>query len=308
MVEAVAGLAVRSRLKSFDSVDTNIDCDTQSLMQGKVQGVRVAGQSWCSQLGLTAHLFDINLCESGVDYAAMFMQRKVILTNQPTGWARVLFDAEDFDNFLAHPLVVEAASTAVRGQTFTFERGSAVLHTCGEAADQTVESNQVAGAETHIRFRGSWQDDTYEIILTPDRSRKLQETFSKVVSSRTSSADSASSATAGYNSRVCVRASLVHASQNSNYADYGNHGSAHDITIFQGNFDNSMMIAGCMQAFFNRLQLDLQGAELKFAGMSFHAPGDSFSTGTHTASSDRVLVDLQLSLRLRSFPPLDVQF
>lgn len=42
------------------------------------------------------------------------MRRQIVLTNIPTGTARVVFSEADLGNFLVHPLVVEAAKTAVQ--------------------------------------------------------------------------------------------------------------------------------------------------------------------------------------------------
>ncbi len=51
---------------------------------------------------------------SSLDYAQVLLQRTIVLTNIPTGTARVVFSELDLGNFLVHPLVTEAAKTAVQ--------------------------------------------------------------------------------------------------------------------------------------------------------------------------------------------------
>jgi len=51
---------------------------------------------------------------AALDYAQVLLRRQVVLTNIPTGTARVVFSELDLGNFLVHPLVTEAAKTAVK--------------------------------------------------------------------------------------------------------------------------------------------------------------------------------------------------
>jgi hypothetical protein len=53
-----------------------------------------------------------------LDAGAVITQRRIQLTTQPAGRARVVFTAQDFDRFLQHPFMVNALARAlpVRGR------------------------------------------------------------------------------------------------------------------------------------------------------------------------------------------------
>jgi hypothetical protein len=51
---------------------------------------------------------------AALDYAQVLLRRQIVLTNVPTGTARVVFSEADLGNFLVHPLVKAAAKTAVK--------------------------------------------------------------------------------------------------------------------------------------------------------------------------------------------------
>lgn len=51
---------------------------------------------------------------AALDYAQVLLTRTIVLTNVPTGTMRVVFSEADFGNFLVHPLVTEAAKSAVK--------------------------------------------------------------------------------------------------------------------------------------------------------------------------------------------------
>jgi hypothetical protein len=56
-----------------------------------------------------------------------------------------------------------------------------------------------------------------------------------------------------------------------------------------------------MAKFFSSLALDLQGIEIKSPVLSLH-PGDT------SDSQEGDLLEIDMKLRLRAFPPLDMQF
>ena len=84
-----------------------------------------------------------------LDYAALLLQRQIVLRNQPTGEGRVLFTADDFCNFLCHPLMLAAAKS--NGA----EKVGMQLHRTGKARDRLSPSScrQIEGPRV-MAFEG----------------------------------------------------------------------------------------------------------------------------------------------------------
>ncbi len=59
VLEAVASLALRLRLKECRGVRTEVSCDAFSLMAGRINSVRIVGEGWRSPLNLTAQLLEV---------------------------------------------------------------------------------------------------------------------------------------------------------------------------------------------------------------------------------------------------------
>ena len=130
-----------------------------------MEAVAIRGRQWRSPLGLTAevvevrnplaiaqpslpahclhrcplplfqpefctdcHYDQVNLSEAIINYATLILQQRVTLQNVPVGSARVVFDKEDFCNFLKHPLMMAASTKAVQVPASTTPmRGSHAL-------------------------------------------------------------------------------------------------------------------------------------------------------------------------------------
>lgn len=54
------------------------------------------------------------LGRSQLDVEAIVTKQRILLKSIPRGTAKVVFTAQDFGNFLAHPLMKQAAATAVQ--------------------------------------------------------------------------------------------------------------------------------------------------------------------------------------------------
>jgi hypothetical protein len=59
-------------------------------------------------------LKQVNLSEAIINYGTLILQQRVTLQNVPVGSARVVFDKDDFCNFLNHPLMKAASTKAVQ--------------------------------------------------------------------------------------------------------------------------------------------------------------------------------------------------
>ncbi|KAF8054989.1 Serp2 [Scenedesmus sp. PABB004] len=158
ILENVASLALRARLKECRSVKTSVSCDAWSLLAGRVNGVKIVGEGWRSPLNLTAQLLEATVGEATLDPGAVLLKQQIALTNRPVGTAHVVFTAPDFGNFLCHPLMTAAAQACVQGHAFVFEAPSVRIIAPSRAAPAGV-----------IEFAGTWRGDgqRYQVSLLP---------------------------------------------------------------------------------------------------------------------------------------------
>ena len=56
----------------------------------------------------------ITLGAAQLDVGAVLLERRIGLKSSPRGTAKIVFTARDFGNFLANPLMRQAASTAIQ--------------------------------------------------------------------------------------------------------------------------------------------------------------------------------------------------
>lgn len=157
LLEQVTSLALRARLKEARAVSTEISCDAMSLLAGRVNSVTIKGEGWRSPLDLTAQLLECSVGAAALDYSRV-LAGQIVLTNVPTGTARVVFDERDFGNFLAHPLVARQAAAAVKGAPFDFDRASVRL-----------EAPSAARPGGAVYFTGTCRADggRYQVELLP---------------------------------------------------------------------------------------------------------------------------------------------
>ncbi|CAM9214634.1 unnamed protein product [Ectocarpus fasciculatus] len=122
-------------------VSCSVDSDALDLLQGRLRGASVRGRGWASRLGLTARSIDVDVGRVHLDVGALF-RRRVLQFEQPppSGNAVVVFSAEDFGNFLAHPLI---RRTVVAGRSFVFDRHGVVV----DPRKRTVAFGGLWGAE-----------------------------------------------------------------------------------------------------------------------------------------------------------------
>mmetsp|Transcript_26815 Transcript_26815/g.67453 ORF Transcript_26815/g.67453 Transcript_26815/m.67453 type:complete len:298 (-) Transcript_26815:76-969(-) len=145
VLEGIANLALRSQLRSFNAIDVKVDASTSGVMQGALTGAVVRGIGWESPLGLSARLLEVKVGTAEVDIARTLQTQNIQLSNVPTGTGRVRFTEADFGNFLRHPLMRSAASTAVEGFPFDFDADTVQLRV-----------QQHGGS---LSFAGVWQRD-----------------------------------------------------------------------------------------------------------------------------------------------------
>ncbi|DBB02325.1 hypothetical protein WJX82_005664 [Trebouxia sp. C0006] len=153
LLEAVATAALQSRLRLHDKVEADISCNLLGLLAGQVDSVHIYGTGWQSKAGLTARVLEVFLGKAQLDIEAILTKQRILLKSIPRGTAKIVFTARDFGHFLAHPLLRQAAATAVQGQLFAFD-------------EHSVQFNSFYGPSGAISFSGRWQADGHSYSLT----------------------------------------------------------------------------------------------------------------------------------------------
>lgn len=106
LISNLAVVALKMRLATL----THVSCDVTSkssdlLIGGFVGPVTVKGRGWQSRLGLSCRAIEatVNTCE--LDLGQIVTKRKLRLTKPAEGKAMIALNAEDFGNFITHPLI-----------------------------------------------------------------------------------------------------------------------------------------------------------------------------------------------------------
>ncbi|KAK9815744.1 hypothetical protein WJX72_008830 [[Myrmecia] bisecta] len=159
-LETVATMALKTRLKAYQQVETSMNCTAWGLLQGAVEGVQIRGQGWTSPLGLSARILEVTLGSARLDMGVLLRQQDIMLQNTPQGAARIVFNSTDFGNLLVHPLVKQLASRAIQGSGFLFDKYSVCI-----CPDQ--------GTSGAVEFSGVWTGDghMYHLLLSPQGQR-----------------------------------------------------------------------------------------------------------------------------------------
>lgn len=59
VLEGVASIALKTRLKECRVVKASVSCDAWSLLSGRVNGAKIYGEGWRSPLNLTAQILEV---------------------------------------------------------------------------------------------------------------------------------------------------------------------------------------------------------------------------------------------------------
>lgn len=105
LLSAAATFALQTNLRSATSIDAAVDCTVPGLLTGQVDGVVITGREWVSRKNLTCSSLRFKVGTVAIDQTALIAERVVKLKSVPTGDADMVFTAEDFGNFLVHPLM-----------------------------------------------------------------------------------------------------------------------------------------------------------------------------------------------------------
>lgn len=59
LMQAAITLALKTRLKEYQGIRTDVECDAWGLLEGKFRSVAITGQHWRTPLQLTAHRLEV---------------------------------------------------------------------------------------------------------------------------------------------------------------------------------------------------------------------------------------------------------
>lgn len=160
VLSAAATFALRTILRSHASIDADVDCTVPGLMTGQVDGVVISGKDWVSRQNLTCQSLRFAVGTVAIDQIALVAEQLVKLRGVATGSAELVFTANDFGNFLVHPLTRAASRVAgPGGYEFVFDGGPEVIKT----------ARAVALVDGAVCFGGTWAKDggRYRVAMRP---------------------------------------------------------------------------------------------------------------------------------------------
>lgn len=300
LLEGAIKLALRSRLASLGGVDARVLSDARALLKGKFGGLRVTGLGWRTPLELTARVLEVEVGEVRVDLADLVWRRRLQLRNTPVGRTSFLLTPGDLGRFTQHPVFLKAAARCVDGAAFEFEPGSVRI--------VPPEGNVAAAAGTgRVMMEGRWVGDgeRYRVVMVPFATAKTGGAAEAA----------APAAAAAQPPKLQVGAQhLPRSGQPPNAA-------------------GAAAVARGLADFFTSLAIDLQGVELERPRLAVVPPsvrlapeawnGHSGGAGAveegggggggnggsgGSTEEEEALLEIGMSVRIREFPPLNLQF
>lgn len=154
-----ATLILRALLIECGSVAVRVR-GAEQLPRGRVDGVTIRGERWCSPGLLSARRLEFTVGAARLDAVKFLARRKIEFETPASGVARVRFDASDFERFLAHPLV--GGARGARDRQLAFPSSSGASGSKGHRPLTTVDA--AAGAVT---FDADWRGVRVSAVLRP---------------------------------------------------------------------------------------------------------------------------------------------
>jgi hypothetical protein len=301
LLEGAIKLALRARLSSLGGVDARVLSDARALLKGKFGGLRVTGLGWRTPLSLTARRLEVEVGEVRVDLADLVWRRRLQLRNTPVGRTSFLLTPSDLGRFTQHPVFLKAAARCVEGAAFEFEPGSVKILGMEEEEQGGGGGGGGGGgagglpAAGKVMMEGRWVGDgeRYRVVMVP----------------RT-----AASGGVSQQQQQSPPPQLQVGAQH-----LPRPGSA-------PNAAGAAAVARGLAAFFTSLEIDLQGVELERPVLAVvpsasdlareawhgHEEGGEKTEAEGEASGGSgpggALLEIGMAVRIREFPPLDLQF
>jgi hypothetical protein len=101
-------------------MSTNVQSSVGNLLKSAIGPVSVKGKDWASPLGLTCRYIEANVDRCQLDMNSVLSKRKLILVEPAIGKAMVSLNAQDFGNFVTHPLLLKQAPVLKNGEKIEF--------------------------------------------------------------------------------------------------------------------------------------------------------------------------------------------
>ncbi|GKY92784.1 hypothetical protein MPSEU_000248100 [Mayamaea pseudoterrestris] len=105
LIAQLAVMALKLRLARQTDVSCDVISNPFDLMRGRVGPVTVSGQGWASAKGLTCRSLEAQVESCELDVQKVFTDQKLRLTVPAEGKAVITLNAQDFSNFITHPLM-----------------------------------------------------------------------------------------------------------------------------------------------------------------------------------------------------------
>jgi hypothetical protein len=150
LISQLAAVALKLRLSRQDHVSCDATCTSQDLLRGRCGPVTVRGRGWASARGLTCRVIAATVQECKLDVNRMAKDQKLLLLEPARGTAMIAMNANDFGNFITHPLV--------RPPVVTLNKNTPPL--------VFLKDNvQIDTASGFVVFYFSYMDETYKAVL-----------------------------------------------------------------------------------------------------------------------------------------------
>ena len=120
LISQLAVMALKLRLKNHSGVKCDVQSSVGSLLRSSIGPVSVKGKDWASPLGLTCRYIEANVDRCQLDMNSVVSKRKLILVEPAIGKAMVSLNAQDFGNFVTHPLLLKQAPMLKNRGKFEF--------------------------------------------------------------------------------------------------------------------------------------------------------------------------------------------
>ena len=308
LLEGAIKLALGARLSSLGGVDARVLSDARALLRGRFGGLRVIGLGWRTPLSLTARRLEVEVGEVRVDLADLVWRRRLRLQNTPVGRTSFLLTPGDLGRFTQHPVFLKAAARCVEGAAFEFEPAS-VRIVAEEEEEEEAERRAAAAAAAagggapaagRVVMEGRWVGDgeRYRVVMVPR-----------------------AAAAAGAPAPPQLQVGAQHLPRP---------GAAPNAT-------GAASVARGLAAFFTSLEIDLQGVELERPVLAVVSPryaralaseawhghdeepraeggpegggnGSGNNNNNNNNNNNGALLEIGMAVRIREFPPLDLQF
>jgi hypothetical protein len=157
LISQLAVIALKLRLARQTDVSCDVTSNPLDLMRGRVGPVTVSGQDWASAKGLTCRSIEAQVDSCELDIQRVFTDQKLRLTVPAEGKAMINLNAEDFSNFITHPLM-RAPSVSGDGE-----------HSEITFVNEGTHINTSAGGSVH--FLANFNNQRWKCILKQGATR-----------------------------------------------------------------------------------------------------------------------------------------